>query len=91
MSKHDFNNMEYDAEAYNFTQSITPPWVFFTFFKLHKCYQMAQSITYVQSFSIKPKNYLLNLETVLISDNMKFCETAKPLSSGKKYLNTLAI
>ena len=24
----------------------TPPWVFITFFKLHKCYQIAQSITF---------------------------------------------
>ena len=24
----------------------TPPWVFFTFFKLYKCYQTAQRITY---------------------------------------------
>ena len=24
----------------------TPPWVFFTFFKLHKCYQIAQRTTY---------------------------------------------
>ena len=26
----------------------TPPWVFFTFFKLYKWYQIAQRITYVQ-------------------------------------------
>ena len=26
----------------------TPPWVFFTFFKLYKCYQIAQRITYIQ-------------------------------------------
>ena len=31
--------------AYNFTKSNTPPSVFFTFFKLHKCYQMAQRST----------------------------------------------
>ena len=29
------------AEACNFTKSNTPPWVFFTFFKLHKWYQIA--------------------------------------------------
>ena len=28
-------------------QSITPPWVFFTFFKFHKLYQIAQNILYV--------------------------------------------
>ena len=28
------------------TKSNTPPWVFFTFFKLYKWYQIAQRITY---------------------------------------------
>ena len=27
--------------------SITPPWVFFTIFKLHEWYQIAQSVLYV--------------------------------------------
>ena len=30
----------------NFTKSSTPPWLLFTFFKLYKWYQIAQSITY---------------------------------------------
>ena len=30
----------------NFTKSNTPPWVFYTFLKLHKWYQITQSITY---------------------------------------------
>ena len=34
------------AEACNFTKSNTPPWVFFTFFKLYKWYQIAQSVTH---------------------------------------------
>ena len=34
------------AEACNFTKINTPPWVFFTFFKLYKWYQIAQRITY---------------------------------------------
>ena len=29
------------AEVSNFTKRNTPPWVFFTFFKLHKWYQKA--------------------------------------------------
>ena len=33
------------CEACNFTKSSTPPWVFFTFFKLYKWYQIAQNIT----------------------------------------------
>ena len=35
--------------ACNFTKSNTPPWVFFTFFKLYKWYQITQNITYVQN------------------------------------------
>ena len=31
--------------ACNFTKSNTPPWVFFTFFKLYKWYQIVQCIT----------------------------------------------
>ena len=34
------------AKAYNFPKSNTPPWVFFTFLKLYKWHQIAQSITY---------------------------------------------
>ena len=37
------------SEAYNFTKSSTSPWVFFTFFKLRRQYQIAQSITYLLS------------------------------------------
>ena len=33
------------AKACNFTNINTPPWVFFTFFKLCKWYQIVQSIT----------------------------------------------
>ena len=39
------------AKACNFTKSNTPPWVLFTFSKLHKWYQTAQSITYFQPLS----------------------------------------
>ena len=34
------------AEAFNFTKINTPPWVFFTFFKLYEWYQIAQSTTF---------------------------------------------
>ena len=34
------------AKAYNFAKINSPQWVFFTFFKLYKKYQIAQSITY---------------------------------------------
>ena len=40
------------GEAYNFTKSNTPPWVFLTFFKLCKWYQNGQRTTndYISSF-----------------------------------------
>ena len=31
---------------FNFTKINTPPWVFFTFFKLYKWHQIPQPITY---------------------------------------------
>ena len=34
------------AEACNFTKSITPPWVFFTFFKVYKWCQVAKSVSF---------------------------------------------
>ena len=30
-----------------FTKSNTPPWVFFTFFKVYECYQIAQRTSYM--------------------------------------------
>ena len=41
------------AKACNFTKSKSPPWLFFTFFKLYKWYQLAQRITYMTLFFIK--------------------------------------
>ena len=35
------------AEVCNFTKSNTPPWLFFTFLKLYKWYQIAQYIIYI--------------------------------------------
>ena len=32
------------CDACNFTKINTPPWVFFTFFKLYKCYQIAHRV-----------------------------------------------
>ena len=39
------------AEACNFTKSKTPPWVFFTFLKLYKWYQIAQSVSFESWYS----------------------------------------
>ena len=40
-----FSKVKLQAKARSFTKSSTPPWVFFTFFKLYKRCQIAQSIT----------------------------------------------
>ena len=40
-----------NVEACNFTKINTPPWVFFTFLKLHEWYQIAQNNTYVSAYS----------------------------------------
>ena len=39
----------YFYETCNFTKSNTPPWVFFTYFKLCKWYQIAQCMAYLQN------------------------------------------
>ena len=38
-------------KACDFSKSNTPPWVFFTFLKLYKCYQIAQRITIFVRFA----------------------------------------
>ena len=45
------------AEACNFTKSITPPWVFFTFFKLYKWDQIVQSVSYAFFFYLTFENF----------------------------------
>ena len=46
------------ASAYNFTKINTPPWFFFTFFKLYKWHQIAQRITFTNSFQNAVQNDL---------------------------------
>ena len=41
-------SVKLQAVAWSFTKSNTSPWVFFTFFKLSKWYQIAQRIMYLQ-------------------------------------------
>ena len=50
------------ASACNFPESNTPPWLFFTFLKLYKWYQIAQSITYLS------KNTVLGFSTACFSN-----------------------
>ena len=43
--------LKMQALVCNFTKSNTPPWVFFTFLKLHKWYQIVQSVCYPKFLS----------------------------------------
>ena len=49
-----------------YTKSNTPPWVFFTFFKLYKWYQIAQRITYMSW--VIDKSWLMQESPGLKSD-----------------------
>ena len=56
------------TKACNFTKSNTPPWMFFTFFRLHKWYQIVPSISYF--------NYRVE-RPLLIGQNRKVIELMK--------------
>ena len=45
------------------TKRNTPPWVFFTFFKLYKCYQIAQCIIFYDEgrFAFEPIKPLVHI------------------------------
>ena len=64
-------------QAYNFTKSNTPPWVFFTFFKLYKWYQIAQNITV--KFYFDPQLQIFLLEDLLfwLQQIFNFSESPK--------------
>ena len=44
--KNKHSGVKLQAQAWNFAKSNTPLWVFFTFFKLYKWYQIAQRNTF---------------------------------------------
>ena len=45
------------ASTRNFTKNNTSPWVFFTFFKLYKWYQIAQRTTYAGKYWSQKSSY----------------------------------
>ena len=49
--KHSWRSVNFTKVACNFTKINTPPWVFFTFLKLYKWYQIAQRTTFSKSSS----------------------------------------
>ena len=66
--------------ACNFTKSNTPPWVFFMFFKLHKCYQIVQSVSYnTQMIMMNSLGEIVDRQKVfsLISSQNR-CQTFSP-------------
>ena len=56
--KHPWRSVTFKVAGLNFN---TPPWAFFTFFKLYKWYQIAQRITYANAE--KGKILKLNVDT----------------------------
>ena len=54
----------------NFTKSNTPPWVFFTFFKLYEWYQIAQHITYSRNTLIYGLNFVLQISLNLTPNDI---------------------
>ena len=61
----------------NFDKSSTPPWVFFTFFKLYKWYQIAQRITIVMHYKSLSLNYKRKQSWVFSKEF--FCNFTKQL------------
>ena len=50
------------------TKINTSPWVFFTFFKLYKCYQIAQRTTYMDSMGEAVYFIFPNYENLMVGD-----------------------
>ena len=69
--KHPCSNVTFRkvASACNFTKSNTPPWVFLTFFKLYKWYQIAQSTSFD---SVQWNDSIVWEEIVLSSTNVDY-------------------
>ena len=48
-----YENHSWKSAVYNFTTSNTPPWVFFSFLKVYKWYQIVQHITNIDRVKIR--------------------------------------
>ena len=89
------------ASAYNFKIN-TRPWVFFTFFKLYKCYQIAQCTTYKKlrsnlkfssvlfSVTIRAPSDLLGIKKQVILIEVSYCEM-KEKSSKRNFTSLRTI
>ena len=80
--KHPWRSGNFSTVA-GFTKSNTLPWVFFTFFKLHKWYQIAESITLYYRNA-------LNKQTLIIMKFIRYNDYSK-IFINKKRLKGLRI
>ena len=55
----------HEGLLYNFIKNNTPPWVFFTFLKLYKCFQIAKNVSYVTLFGKNQKTLRRALSALL--------------------------
>ena len=63
------------AEICNCTKRNTPPWVYFsTFFKLYKCYQIARSISYWNSYDLLSRDSFMTVQEACLRFN---CQSFK--------------
>ena len=68
--------VKFQAEAWIFAKSNTPPWMFFVFLKLYKWYHIAQSVTYTDgskrcSLCLTEKCHILTTSVNLINKRFK--------------------
>ena len=64
--KHPLVKLQASASAWNFTKSNTPPWVFITFLKLYKWYQITQHMH--DSYHLYPKVLI----SLVVLNNQKY-------------------
>ena len=50
----------------NFTKGSSPPWMFFTFFKLYKWYKIGQRIIYIQSIQAFEINLYVTVSSMQV-------------------------
>ena len=67
------------GEAFNFTRSNTPSWLFFTFSKLYNWYQIAQSITFSRLQLILL--LIIHISSLIVTCNQKDFPISKSFSS----------
>ena len=75
----------------NFTKRSTPPWVFFTFFKLYKWYQISQSVSTIQNMMdkvINAINFALISNFQITCPNMQTLHLRAPLSRRQETVMT---